>query len=118
MKILLSFILIFSLVSICYADRICLEKSTGKLIEYQSGDAPLGTLIKNAESSGYKKEDVEEKYITQEEWKVIREEQIDKPAKEKEKQKEIERKQKEISIKQKLNLSDKDFQDLREALIK
>ena len=42
--------------------RICIEKSTGKLIEFQSGNAPLGTLTENAVASGYKKSEVEEKY--------------------------------------------------------
>ena len=114
MKIFISLFLIFGLVSVCYADRVCLEKSTGKLIEYQSGDAPLGTLIQNALNSGYT--DVEEKYVTEEEWQVIKEEQIDKPAREKAKEKEVERKQKENKIKQKLNLSDDDFNDLKEAV--
>ena len=116
MKYTIILFLIFGLVSICYADRVCLEKSTGKLVEYQSGDAPLGILVKNAINAGYKKEDVEEKYITKEEWKIIREEQIDKPARDKAKEKELERKQKEQAIKQKLNLSEQDWQDLKEAL--
>jgi hypothetical protein len=64
-----------------FADRVCLEKTTGKLIEYQSGDAPLGTLIQNAVNAGYKKEDIEEKYINQQEWSVIKEKWINEPAK-------------------------------------
>jgi alpha-galactosidase/6-phospho-beta-glucosidase family protein len=103
-------------VSPAYADRVCLDKSTGKLIEYQSGDAPLGTLTQNAVNSGYKKKDIEEKYITREEWLEIRKEQIEKPEREKEEQKKQERGAKENSIKQKLGLSDNDFQDLKEAL--
>lgn len=43
-------------------NRICIEKSTGKLIEFQSGKADLGTLIQNAINTGYKEKDVEEKY--------------------------------------------------------
>ena len=116
MKYTIVLFLIFGLVGICYADRVCLEKSTDKLIEYQSGDAPLGTLTENAVNAGYKKEDVEEKYITSEEWKIIKEEQIDKPAQGKAKQKETERKQKETEVKQILNLTDEQFQKLKEAL--
>lgn len=112
--IVLFFILV--LVSPCYADRVCLEKSTGKLIEYQSGNAPLGTLTKNAENAGYKSQDILEKYITNEEWKVIKEEWIDKPVDEEAKKKEEERKQKEEKIKQKLNLSEMEWKDLKEAL--
>ncbi len=46
-------------------NRICIEKSTGKLIEFQSGKSKrgLGTLTDNAVSSGkYKESEVEEKY--------------------------------------------------------
>ena len=116
MKYLISSFLIFGLISVCYADRVCLEKTTGKLIEYQSGDAPLGTLVQNAVNVGYKKEDIEERYVNKEEWQIIKEEKIDKPAREKAKQEELKRKQKEQTVKQKLNLSDADFQDLKEAL--
>ena len=116
MKYLISLFLILGLITFCYADRVCLEKSTGKLIEYQSGDAPLGTLTKNAINAGYKEKDVEEKYVTNEEWKIIEQEQIIKPAQEKAKQKEIERKQKENKIKLKLGLSEADWEDLKEAL--
>jgi hypothetical protein len=45
--------------------RASLRKSTGKLIEFQSGDAPLGTLTQNAINAGIPKDDIEEKYITQ-----------------------------------------------------
>ena len=78
--ICLSLILIPTLV---FADRVCLEKSTSELIEYQSGDAPLGTLTQNAINAGYKKEDIIEKYVTKEEWQQIKYEQIEKPAKDK-----------------------------------
>ena len=116
MKILISLLLIFGLVSTCFADRVCLEKSTGKLIEYQSGDAPLGTLIDNAVNAGYKKADIEEKYVTADEWKIIREEWIDKPARGEVKKREVERKKKEEAIKVKLNLTSEDFKLLKEAL--
>ena len=83
MKLFLMLLFIFGITTVCYADRVCLVKSTGKFIEYQSGNAPLGTLIKNAEISGYDKNDVEEKYITEQEWQVIKNEQITQPALEK-----------------------------------
>lgn len=116
MKILIILFLIFSLISICYADRVCLEKSTGRLIEYQSGDAPLGTLTRNAESAGYKKEDVEEKYITKEEWQTIEEEQIKTPAREIAKQKATAKKQKESALKIKFGWTDEDLMALKEVL--
>lgn len=56
--------------------RVCIEKSTGKLIEAQSGGSKLlhlGTLLQNAIGAGYKKEDVEVKYITKAEFEAIME---------------------------------------------
>ena len=43
-------------------NRICTERTTGKLIEFQQGDAPLGTLEANAITSGYSAGEVEEAY--------------------------------------------------------
>lgn len=43
-------------------NRICVEKATNKLIEFQQGKAPLGTLEANAVMSGYSAEEVEETY--------------------------------------------------------
>lgn len=68
-----------------FADRVCLEKSTGKLIEYQSGNAPLGTLTKNAINYGYDVNNLEEKYVTPEELEQIIDEWIGKPARDKDK---------------------------------
>ena len=95
-------LLLFS--SVAFADRVCLEKSTGKLIEFQSGDAPLGTLTQNAVNAGYKENGVIEKYVKKEEWQVI-EEQIRKPVREKAKQEEINKKQKKEALRYKLNLT-------------
>lgn len=50
--------------------RICVVKSTQKLIESQSF-ARTGTLIINAVNAGYNKEDVEEKLVTDDEFAVI-----------------------------------------------
>ena len=47
--------------------RICIQKSTGKLIEMQS-DATEGTLIQNAVDAGFPLDDIEEREITPEEW--------------------------------------------------
>ena len=51
--------------------RVCIERSSGKLIESQSGAAPHGALIVNAVNAGYSESDVEEKVVTQEEWQVL-----------------------------------------------
>ena len=50
--------------------RICTQKSTGRFLEMQS-DATEGTLIKNAVNAGFNAEDLEEKIITEEEFKEI-----------------------------------------------
>ena len=56
--------------------RACIEKSTGKLIESQSGgetQAHLDTLLKNAVNAGYKPEDVEVKFVDDAEFAAIME---------------------------------------------
>jgi len=52
-------------------DRIAIQKSTNKIIEYQSGNAELGTLKQNAISAGYDEADVEEKYIEYSDYKIL-----------------------------------------------
>ena len=119
MKYLLSLILVLSIIPYCYADRVCLEKSTGKLIEYQSGGSTqidLDVMVQNAVNGGYKKENVETKFVTPEIWKEIEYEQIIKPAQVLAKQKEMERQAKKETIKTKLKLTDEDFKNLKEAL--
>ena len=52
--------------------RVCIERSTGKLIESQSGDhAAYGALLGNAIGAGYDAEDVEEKIVTQDAFDVL-----------------------------------------------
>ncbi|MDD4984508.1 MAG: hypothetical protein PHQ43_01775 [Dehalococcoidales bacterium] len=61
--------------------RISIEKSTGKLIEMQSGgyddeklrNARLDTLRQNAINAGYDEKDIEVKWITDKEWATIEE---------------------------------------------
>ena len=50
--------------------RICTQKSTGRFLEMQS-DATEGTLIQNAINGGFDVSDLEEKTITEEEFKPI-----------------------------------------------
>lgn len=114
-------IIVFSLLISynCYAEnygRVCVERDSGKLVEFQSGDAPLGTLRKNAITGGYNAMDIEESYVTRNQWLLIKDKWINKPNKEIADIKENERKVKEDKIKTKLNLSEQDFQDLKDAL--
>lgn len=105
------FVAIFS-----HADRICIQKSTGKFIEYQSGSAPLGTLIKNAINAGYDPNDIEEKYVTESEARQIIEQQVEIPAREKHKKEKEAIESKIPVLRLKLGLSEKEFEDLRQAL--
>jgi len=61
--------------------RVCLEKSTGQLLEMQSA-ATEGTLIRNALRAGRLEADIEEKEVTADEWSVIKERWIDAPGRE------------------------------------
>jgi len=54
-------------------NRICLTKD-GKLIEMQSGgktEAHLDTLKQNALNAGYKEDEIDVKWVTDEEWAAI-----------------------------------------------
>lgn len=87
MKIISILIAIVLMSNIVYANRVCLRKSDGKLIEYQSGNAFLGTLTRNAVEAGYNASDIEEVNVTEEEWAQIRYEQLEKPAEDEQKEK-------------------------------
>lgn len=98
-----------------WADRVCLERGTGRLLEYQQR-ASAGTLLENARRAGYQDAQIEEREITPAEWAALREAQIDAPARQRRKARETERKDKAESLRQKLGLSPSEFEDLREAL--
>lgn len=132
MKYIITLFLIFGLVSVCYAERVCVQKSTGKLIEYQSGNVNdlmadgtlppeeikenrLNSLKQNAINAGYPADDIEVKEITPQEWEKIKYEQMTKPAQELARQRELERQIAESEIKIKLNLSDEYWQKLKKA---
>lgn len=52
--------------------RVVILKSTGRLLEMQSAKSKEGSLIANAMSSGRKKEELEEKLVTEAEYAKIR----------------------------------------------
>lgn len=111
--------LMFLIISFpCFANygRVCLEKSTGKLIEFQSDNALLGTLTLNAINGGYDENNIEEKYVTKNQWKVLEKKWIIDPADKVKKEMEKIRKGKEDKIKTKLNLSNEDWKNLKDAL--
>ena len=116
--IILVFLFLFFMNSPVFADRVLIRKSDGFPIEYQSGDTALGTL--RANNPQYKDNEVEEKYITSEEYAVLSEEKIHGPARkareDKLKQREDKRKQAEGKIKQKLGITESDWEDLKRAL--
>ena len=54
--------------------RVCINKSTGKLIESQSGgntQAHLDTLKQNALNAGHSEADIEVKFVTDAEYQAI-----------------------------------------------
>lgn len=54
--------------------RVCINKSTGKLIESQSGgdkQKHLNTLLQNAFNVGYKESDIDVKFVTEAEYQTI-----------------------------------------------
>ena len=119
MKYIIILFLILGLFSISYADRVCLEKATGKLIEYQSGGSTqkdLDVMIQNAVNSGYIVNDIEAKFVTNEEWQIMKKKWIDDPAEKEKQQQELIKKQKKDAIKLKLNLTEEDWKNLKEAI--
>lgn len=129
----LGILFIFLSASVCYADRVCLEKATGRLFEYQSGNVDdlmangeppsdeikqnrLKSLEDNAISQGYKKDELVVKEITQAEWQEIKEVQFKAPAREEAKQNAAKKKQEETALKTKFGWTDEDFKNLKEAL--
>jgi len=62
--------------------RVCINKKTGELIEAQSGgseESHLEALKENALNIGYKAKDIEVKFITDEEYKKLKEDSFAKP---------------------------------------
>lgn len=117
-------IVFLSLCYNAYAARVLQEKSTGKLLEYQS-DARPGALIKDYTDNpqyGYTADQIEEKEVTPQEWAAIQKKWIDDPAKKRESDRiqalEQDRQAKEDAIRQKLNLTQDEFKTLRDSLEK
>lgn len=113
MRYLLLSLLLFP--HFAWADRVCLEKDTGKLIEYQSSATP-GTLVKNATAAGYSENQVTEQEVTPTQWTTIKKQWIDDPLKAERAIKEATHQKNVDLIKAKLNLSDADFEALKDAL--
>ena len=120
-KRVVSFSALFLLVgaNLSFADRVCIKKSTGELMEYQSS-ATAGTLLRNRELEGLNPSDYDEQEVTPAQYKALRETWIDTPAQEARKNRKVSRENarraRENSIKARLGLSDQEFSDLREAL--
>lgn len=51
--------------------KVTIRKSTGRLIEAQSGNADLAVMIQNATSSGIPPADIDAKTVTNAEFKVL-----------------------------------------------
>lgn len=109
-------IILLIIPSVVSADRVALEIGTGKLIEYQSGDAPLGTLTANAVAAGYNANTVIEKNITRAEWVVLEFDHIIKPALDRATARAANRAVKATAMQTKLGLTNNEWNDLKEAL--
>ena len=90
-----------------WADRVCLERATGKLLEYQSR-MDEGTCLKNWVTNnpqlGYTAADIVERELTPAAWALMREEKIDKPERAAAAVREAERQVKVSAIRAKLVL--------------
>ncbi len=115
MRMILFLLILLLVPAQAMAARVCLERSTGKLIEYQS-NATAGTLIRNALVSGYTEAQIEEREVTPREWDQILEEQFYAPERVRQAQRRAELVQKENEIRQTLGLSQVDFDKLKEVI--
>lgn len=57
--------------------RVCILKSSGRIIESQSGDGDPDVLIRNAENAGYSADDVEVSIIPDDEFNELLTAQIE-----------------------------------------
>ena len=101
----------------CFAARVCVEKSTGKLIEYQSHATP-GTLLQNAQAAGLNVAALEERDVTALEWDAIYDAQVVVPARNFQATLKATRQLKADALATKLGLSKQDMDDLRDILQK
>lgn len=109
--ILLAVYLVVILTAEAYADRVLIRKSDGYPIEYQTGDAPAGTLLKN--NPKYTADQVDEMKITKAQYEDMVAEKITQPEKDKKDQRIVASK---ARLKTKLSLTDQDIKDLKEVL--
>ena len=98
-----------------WANQVCLHKGTGRLLEYQSGGI-TGTCTANLIAAGIPKGQIQERVITASEWAVLREEQLETPARVEREAKKAQRAILAATLQTKLSLSPKEFADLKEAL--
>ena len=97
----------------------CVERATGKLLDYQSHGRP-GTCERNWVTEnpqyGYTVGQIEERSITASEWVALRDQWIDAPTRQRKAEREMARQGRETAIRAKLGLSKAEFDDLRAAL--
>ena len=111
----LSLAVILFVCPVAWADQVCLVKATNTLLEHQSRATP-GTCLKNAQAAGFAVDEVEEREVSAEEWALMREALIVKPARDQAKAEATARQQKAEAVRQKLGLSAAEFRDLKDAL--
>jgi len=101
------FFIVLLIASNCFADTVCIRKSDGKPIEYQSKDVDFNVLKQNAINAGLKENEIEVKSITKDEYLALVEKEVHKPERDSKANKIS---QSKTNIKNKLGLTDKDFE--------
>ncbi len=102
--------------SLADAGQLCLNTKTNDIIEYQSR-SEVGTCTANALAAGVKSQDIEERTVTEAEWKLLEQYYVIQPNLDSAANRRQQREQKKTRLKTKLGLSESEFNDLKEALL-
>ena len=93
-----------------WAGQVCVYKSGGELLEYQSHATP-GTCTRNAINAGIDPTTIREKQVTDKQWDTIRDKWIDKPARDKAALKKVKRDAAIDKIRQATGLTAQEIKD-------
>lgn len=112
-------LLLWSIALPVAADVLCLERATGKILEYQAPGTP-GICTQNLIAAGWHAHEIEERSVTAAEWEALNEAQVRQPLREakaaRQAQALAKRQAAQVRVQAKLGLTDKEWDDLKEAL--
>ena len=112
-------LLLWSLTGPVAADVLCLERATGKILEYQAPGTP-GICTQNLITAGWHAHEIEERAVTTEEWEALNDAQVRQPQRQakaaRQAQAAVKRQAAEARVQAKLGLTEKEWDDLKEAL--